>query len=118
VITHQNRWKWVKTTNAIGVASAMLLFTFSVPRAHADRDDRKKCEHQIEKAESRLDQAIRKHGPHSEEAYERRRDLNAERDRCWSDYHGWWDGRAHQWHEQRDWDRDDHDRDDHDRDHR
>lgn len=118
MITHRNHWKWVKTTSAMGVASAMLLFAVSVPRAHADPDDRKKCEHQIEKAESRLDQAIRKHGPRSEEANERRRDLSAERDRCWNENHGWWDGRAHQWHDQRDWDRDDHDRDDHDHDHR
>lgn len=118
MITHQNQWKWVKTTSAMGVAGALLLFTVSVPRAHADPDERRKCEQRVEKAESRLDQTIRKHGPRSEEANERRRDLNAERDRCWNEYHGWWDGRSHQWHEQRDWDRDDHDRDDHDHDHR
>jgi len=100
------------------VAGALLMFTAGVPRAHADSDDHKKCEQRIEKAESSLDQAIRKHGEHSEEANERRRDLKSERDRCWSEYRGWWDGRTHQWHDQRDWDHDDHDRDDHDHDHR
>ncbi len=103
-------------TAAVAVASALLLFTSAAPRAQADADDRGKCEHRIEKAEVRLDQAIRNHGERSRQANERRRDLNAERDRCWNQYHGWWDGRTHQWHDQRDWDRDDHDRDDHDRD--
>jgi hypothetical protein len=41
-------------------------------------DDRSKCEHRIEKAEAKLDDAIRHHGEHSSQAGARRHDLNAE----------------------------------------
>ena len=34
----------------------------------------------------------------------RRHDLNAERERCWNMYHGYWSGADHRWHDQRDWD--------------
>jgi len=37
----------------------------------------------FERAESKLDQAIRKHGERSHQAEQRRRDLNAERERRW-----------------------------------
>lgn len=87
-----------------GLAAAMLV---TVPRSYAE-DDHAKCQHQIERAESKLDQAIRKHGEHSPQAEQRRRDLNAERDRCWNVYHGWWDGHEKRWHTDRDWDHDDH----------
>jgi hypothetical protein len=50
-----------------------------------------------------LDDAIRKHGERSRAAQEGRRDLNAERERCWNKYHGWWDSHDHRWHEDRDW---------------
>ena len=106
--------KIAESTAAVAAIAAVLALG-SVPRMHAD-DDHAKCQHRIEKAEVRLNDAVRKHGERSGEAAERRRDLNAERDRCWNQYHGWWDGRAHQWHDQRDWDHDDHDSD-HDRDH-
>ena len=52
---------------------------------------------------SKLDQAVRKHGERSHQADQRRRDLNAERERCWNPYHGWWNGHDHQWHTDRDW---------------
>jgi hypothetical protein len=52
---------------------------------------RSQCQHKIEKAEAKLDDAIRKHGERSSQAESRRRDLNAERERCWNSYHGWWD---------------------------
>ena len=59
-----------------------------------------------------LDQAIRKHGEYSHQANDRRRDLTAERERCWRESHAWWDAHAHQWHSERDWDSDhDHDHD-------
>lgn len=74
----------------------------TVPQSYAD--DHAKCQRLIEKAESKLDQAIRKHGEHSHQADQRRRDLNSERERCWSQYHGWWDGHEHRWHDDRDWD--------------
>ena len=69
----------------------------------AQADDHAKCQHKIEKAESKLDEAIRKHGERSSQAEGRRRDLNAERERCWNTYHGWWDGHEHRWHDARDW---------------
>lgn len=100
-----------KSAAAVAAMSAVLMLG-AAPLMHAD-DDHGKCQHRIEKAEARLDSAIRRHGERSGEAAERRRDLDAERDHCWNEYHRWWDGRAHQWHEQRDWDHDDHDRDDH-----
>lgn len=109
----RNSVKLGKSTAAMMTIAAVLMLG-AVPLVHAD-DDRAKCQHRIEKAEARLDDAIRKHGERSGQAAERRRDLDAERDHCWNQYHGWWDGRTHQWREQRDWDhdRDDHDRDDH-----
>lgn len=92
------------------VATAMLV---AVPRSYAD-NDHAKCQQRIERAESRLDQAVRKDGEHSRRAEDRRRDLNAERERCWSSYHGWWDAQERRWHDARDWDRDhDHDHDNH-----
>jgi hypothetical protein len=96
-----------------GVTVTALLFSFmlfvvAAPPAHADPRDR--CRHRIEKAEARLHEAIRHHGIHSREAEARRHELNEERERCWNEFHAWWDGDAHQWHTQRDWDHDnDHD---------
>ena len=96
------------------IAGALWFFV-AVPSAHADNDDRRRCQHTIEKAESRLDRAIEKRGEHSREAEDRRRDLNAERERCWNQYHQWWNGRDHRW-ETEHWDQDRRDydhRDDH-----
>ena len=96
-------------TTALG--TAMLV---AVPQAYADADDHAECQRKVERAESKLDQAIRKHGERSHQAAEQRRKLNAERERCWNKYHGWWNGQERRWHTDRDWDRDrDHDRDDH-----
>lgn len=101
---------------AITAVITMALGTAIVaaPPAYADSPNRQ-CQREIERREAKLDQAIRKHGERSHQADQRRRDLNAERERCWNTYHGWWNGHDHQWHTDRDWDRD-HDRDDHDRD--
>ncbi len=79
---------------------ALLLFV-AAPLAHAD--DRSKCRHAIEKAESRLEKAIRDKGDHSREAEARRRDLNAEREHCWNRYHQWWNGREHRWETEHSW---------------
>ena len=87
-------------TTALG--TAMLV---TIPQSYAD--DHARCQRQIEHAEAKLDQAIRKHGERSHQADQRRRDLNAERERCWNTYHGWWNGHDHQWHTDRDWDHDD-----------
>lgn len=100
-------------------ASMALMFALTVatsltgPKAFAD-DDHRDCRDRIERAESRLDEAIRKHGDGSHEAAERRRDLNAQRERCWNRYHGYWSTQDQRWHRDRDWD--DYNRD-HDRDH-
>ena len=85
----------------------------NVPRLYAD-DDRAECQHRIERAESKLDQAIRKHGEGSHQAEERRMALRAERERCWNRFRGWWNAHEQRWHTDRDWD---HDRDDHHDDH-
>jgi hypothetical protein len=86
-------------TTALGTATLV-----AVPAAYAE-PDHAKCQRDIERREIKLDQAIRKHGEHSHQADQRRRDLNAERERCWNRYHGWWDGHDHRWHDDRDWDR-------------
>jgi len=95
------------STAVLGAA----LFLTAVPQVRAD-DDHSKCQHRIEKAEARLDDAVRHHGERSPEAESRRRDLNAERERCWNAYHGYWSGSDHRWHTERDWDHD-RDHDDH-----
>ena len=92
---------------ATALSTGMLV---AVPQVQAE--DHAQCQRHIEQKEAKLDEAIRKHGERSHQADERRRDLNAERERCWNAYHGWWNGHDRQWHTDRDWDRD-HDRDDH-----
>ena len=82
------------------VVAALLLF-IATPVVHAD--DRAKCQHAVEKAEGNLDKAIRAHGDHSPQADTRRRELNAERERCWNSYHQWWNGRDHRWETEHNW---------------
>ena len=94
-----------KTAVAAVVAGALLLFV-AAPLVHAD--EKEKCQHAIEKAEARLDRAIHDKGEHSREAEERRRDLNAERERCWGAYHQWWNGKDHRWETEHNWDQDEH----------
>jgi hypothetical protein len=92
------------TKFAASLVATAALGTAMFVAVPAYADDRAKCQHKIESAESKLDQAIRKHGERSHQAEDRRRDLNAERERCWNAYHGWWDGHEHRWHDARDWD--------------
>jgi hypothetical protein len=98
----------LKVQNFTKFASAALLTTalstamfVSAPLTYAD--DHAKCQHKIEKAEAKLDDAVRKHGERSSQAESRRRDLNSEREHCWNAYHGWWDGHERRWHDARDW---------------
>jgi len=92
-------------TTAIAAVVAGALFMFAAaPLVHAD--DKDKCRHAIEKAEARLDQAIRDKGEHSHEADQRRHDLNSERERCWTAYHGWWNGKENRWETEHNWDND------------
>ena len=98
-----NSTRFGKAVVAAAVLSVLLLFA-AAPPSHAD--DRERCQQRIERAEARLYEAIRKHGEYSHQANDRRRDLNAGRERCWREHHAWWDGHEHQWHDDRDWDRD------------
>ena len=86
------------------VAIAVLLTFGAVPSSHAD--DRAKCQRRIEKSEVKLDKAVRKHGARSRQADTARRELNLEREHCWTQYHAWWNAHERQWHNERDWDRD------------
>ena len=89
------------TASAVMTAALSTAMFVTVPMCYAD--DHSKCQHAIERAESKVEEAVRKHGERSHEAEERRKDLNAERERCWSQYHGWWDGKEKRWHEDHDW---------------
>jgi hypothetical protein len=89
-----------KTALAAVIAGALLLFV-SAPQARAG--EREKCQQAIEKAEARLDKAVHDRGEHSRAADDRRRDLNAERERCWSANHQWWNGRDHRWETEHNW---------------
>lgn len=97
-------------------AAVVVALLFAVPSASA-RDFRADCRQRIEKAEFKLDKAIRQHGINSRQAENRRRELRGERERCWNRDHSWWDGRSQSWHNDRDWDRDDNRDRDHDHDH-
>ncbi len=97
-------------TAAVGAATlGGIMFFAAVPEARAENERREeaiKCHRRVERAEIRLDDALRHHGRGSRQAVARRRDLNNQRERCWNEYHGWWNGREHQWYKERDWDRD------------
>ena len=94
-----------KTAVAAVMVAALSWF---VAAPLADADDRSHCQHAIEKAEARLDKAIRDKGERSHEAEDRRHDLNAERQRCWEQHHQWWNGKEHRWETEQNWDHDDH----------
>jgi|SRR5580658_5328033 hypothetical protein len=94
--------RFAKTAVAALIATALVWFVAAAPQAHAD--DRSHCQHAIEKAEANLDRAIHDHGDHSPQADDRRRDLNAERQKCWDQYHQWWNGKEHRWETEHTWD--------------
>ncbi|GAC1438538.1 MAG: hypothetical protein NVS1B11_24130 [Terriglobales bacterium] len=88
--------------------SGVMLFS-AVPQARAENERQEehiKCNRRVEKAEWRLQDAVRHHGRGSRQALARRHELNNQRERCWNEYHGWWNGHEHRWHTDRDWDRD------------
>ena len=73
-------WKQAMGPTLLGtVLSACLMVGNAIP-AHADRDDR--CRHDVQRAEQNLEKAIRKHGEHSRQAEDRRRQLEEVRERC------------------------------------
>ena len=79
---------------------AMFLIA-GVPQAKAD-DEHRECREHILKAKVRVDKEVARHGDHSPQADRARRNLNAERERCWNRDHGYW-GADDRWHDQRDW---------------
>ena len=93
--------RWGKQAVALLVSVGLLLFIAAPTILHAD--DRAKCQHAVEKAEARLDKAIHDHGERSRQAEDRRRELYAERERCWDKYHQWWNGRDHRWESEHNW---------------
>jgi len=107
VNTRRDYARFGKNLLAAAMLSALLLFV-AVPRLQAD--DRAKCQRNIERAEARLQNAIQRYGGNSRAAIDRWHELNAERERCFSLYHGWWDPRAHVWHDGREWERYDQER--------
>lgn len=92
--------KSFKVAPAMIAMGAMFLFA-GVPQLRAD-DDHRECRERVEKAQSKLERAVSRHGERSEQAEHARHELNEQRERCWSKYHGYW-GQDGRWHEQRDW---------------
>lgn len=72
-----------------GILAALLvgLLTFgTTPVLAFDRDHDEKCERRIHKAEDALRDAERRHGEHSRQAEQRRRQLEETRERCHRDH--------------------------------
>ncbi len=61
----------------------MLLLSGAAPASARDRDD--KCAQRIHKAEEKLEREIRRHGEHSRQARNRRRELEDVQERCRGD---------------------------------
>ena len=68
------------------VIAALVVSVFlagAVPARALDRDrDDRRCEQRIRKAENNLEKAIRRHGPRSRQAEQRRHELEEARERC------------------------------------
>jgi len=65
--------------------TALIAFGFlagTIPARAYDRDDNRRCERRIHKAEENLERAIRRHGEHSRQAERRRHELEETRERC------------------------------------
>ena len=70
------------------IVSAIVIALFlagTVPARALVRDDDRRCEERIHKAEANLQNAIRKHGERSRQAERRRHELQEARERC---HHG------------------------------
>ena len=66
------------------VTAGLIVFAFlasALPAAAFDHRDRR-CEQRIRRAEENLHRAERRHGDHSRQAQQRRRELEAVRERC------------------------------------
>jgi hypothetical protein len=97
--------KWLLSA---ALFAAFFCFT-AVTQLRAENPD--KCKERVEQKERDLHRAIDRHGRHSKQADHERRELHAQRERCWEEFQQWWDDHEHRWHHDRDWDDHDHDRD-------
>jgi hypothetical protein len=70
--------QWFRRIGHAALLGTLLLAV--VPAQAYDRYDN--CAHRIRKAEAQLDDAIRKHGPHSRQAEKRRHELERVREQC------------------------------------
>lgn len=100
----------LKRIAALMALAVALTISLSLTGPKALADDHGDCQKRVERVQARLDDAVRKHGDGSHEAEKERHALNAERERCWQKYRGWWSPEDHRWHTEHDWDQDhDHD---------
>ncbi|MGH9735058.1 MAG: hypothetical protein ACRD8A_10780 [Candidatus Acidiferrales bacterium] len=81
----------------LAASAAVLMFALGAPVLHA-ADQFTKCQHDTEKAEAKLDQAIAGHGKHSHEAAKDEETLRKQRESCYEHIHQWWDGKDQKWH--------------------
>ena len=88
---------------AAGVVLTAGLVAFTPAPASAD------CQHDTDRADHRLHEAIAHHGPDSEQARRYRAELAEIRQRCWEREKRWWDSDSHRWRDEH-WDDHDHDR--------
>ena len=79
------------TKAAVGFVLSVGLITFKPAPALADD-----CQHDTEKADHKLHDAIAHHGPESKEADKYRHELEEVRQRCWDKGKRWWDADTHQ----------------------
>jgi hypothetical protein len=103
--TQGNVTRLAKSVVAAATLGGFLLFA-GAPTVRANDDA---CRNRIIKADHRLHEAAEKHGWDSPQAAERRRDLTAAREYCFSHGHRWWDEDGQRWRTERDWDEHDHD---------
>jgi hypothetical protein len=90
------------TKAAVGFVLTAGLVAFTPVQAKAD------CQHDTEKVDHKLHDAIAHHGADSKEADGYRRELAEVRQRCWDKDKRWWDADTHQWRSEH-WDDHDHD---------
>ena len=64
----------------LGAVLSVSLVVGTATPANADQDDR--CRRDVHRAEQNLEKAIHKHGEHSRQAEDRRRQLEEVRERC------------------------------------
>ena len=67
------------------ILAAFFLLGSAVPSRALDRDD-ERCERRVHKAEAALQKAIDRHGEHSRQADQKRRELEETRERCRHDH--------------------------------